>query len=99
MSPFLHGARFLAAAPYTPSGDASSAAMTIINTLCWCASAAGVFGLLAVGINMAIQLNRGEPGEGGAHFRGVFFVTLACLIATTAGPLVDFLGDLSLLGP
>ena len=45
---------------------------------------------------MAIQLRRGEPGEGGAYFRGFFFVTLACLIATTAGPIVAFLGDLSL---
>ncbi|MEU2422715.1 hypothetical protein ABZ619_17115 [Streptomyces sp. NPDC007851] len=94
MSPFLSGVRFLAAT-YTPPEDAH----TIINTLAWCASAAGVFGLLAVGINMAVQLNRGEPGEGGAHFRGIFFVALACLIATTAGPLVTFLGDLSLLGP
>ncbi|MXM61879.1 hypothetical protein GR925_00020 [Streptomyces sp. HUCO-GS316] len=90
----LLGARFLAAA-YTPPGGAH----TIINLLAWCATAAGVFGLMAVGINMAIQLNRGDPGEGGAHFRGVFFVTLACLIAATAGPLVTFVGDLSLLGP
>jgi len=91
----LTGARFLAAASYTPPGDA----MTIINLLMWCVSAGGVFGLIVVGINMAIQLNRGEPGEGGAHFRGVFFVTLGLLVASSAGPLVTALGDLSLLGP
>ncbi|MEV5646078.1 hypothetical protein AB0L67_39215 [Streptomyces flaveolus] len=94
MTPSLTDARFLADT-YTPSAGAH----TIINTLAWCATAAGVFGLMVVGINMAAQLNRGEPGEGGAHFRGAFFVTLACLITMTAGPIVTFLGDLSLLGP
>jgi len=94
MTPSLPDAQFLANT-YTPSAGAH----TIINTLAWCATAAGVFGLMVVGINMAIQLNRGDPGEGGTHFRGVFFVALACLIAMTAGPLVTFLGDLSLLGP
>lgn len=69
---------------------------TLLGLLAWCASAAGVFGLLVVGMQMALQLRRGDPGEGGEHFRGVFYVTLACLVATTAGPLVSFLGDLSL---
>ncbi|MFH8445979.1 hypothetical protein [Streptomyces sp. H23] len=82
-------------ATYTPTEDAQ----TILNILAWSVSAAGVFGLMAVGINMAIQLNRGEMGEGGAHFRGVFFVALASVVASTAGPLVKLLGDLSLLGP
>ncbi len=50
-------------------------------------------------MQMALQLRRGDPGEGGEHFRGVFFVVLACVIATTAGPLVTFLGDLTLQGP
>lgn len=80
-------------APYSPD---SAGGYTILNILAWCVSASGVFGLLVVGIRMSLQLRRGEPGEGGDHFRGVFFVALACLIATTAGPLVEFLGDLSL---
>ncbi|WP_329529480.1 hypothetical protein [Streptomyces sp. NBC_01462] len=92
--PVAAGGRFLADTYTPPQG-----AHTIINLLAWCATAGGVFGLMVVGINMAIQLNRGDPGEGGTHFRGVFFVALACLIASTAGPLVSFLGDLSLLGP
>ena len=79
-------------AAYNPTPDAG----TLLGVLAWCASAAGVGGLLIVGIQMAIQLRRGEPGEGGAYFRGFFFVTLACLLATTAGPIVAFLGDLSL---
>ncbi|MGW5640715.1 hypothetical protein [Streptomyces sp. NPDC003832] len=84
---------FLAA--YTPPAGAGE----ILGLLAWCATAAGVAGLLIVGINMALQLNRGDPGEGSSHFRGVFFVTLGCLVASSAGPLVAFLGDLSLLGP
>ncbi|MZF86286.1 hypothetical protein [Streptomyces sp. SID5643] len=79
-------------AAYNPTPDAGA----ILGVLAWCASAAGVAGLLIVGMQMAIQLRRGEPGEGGAYFRGFFFVTLACLLATTAGPIVAFLGDLSL---
>ncbi|MFE2041331.1 hypothetical protein ACFXAZ_10440 [Streptomyces sp. NPDC059477] len=84
------------AAPNEKFFDPGPAADTILNTFAWCASAAGVFGLLVVGINMSLQLRRGEPGEGGEHFRGAFFVGLASLIATTAGPLVSYLGDLGL---
>lgn len=90
LSPSLSLGRRLAA--YNPTPDAGA----ILGVLAWCASAAGVAGLLIVGMQMAIQLQRGEPGEGGTYFRGFFFVTLACLLATTAGPIVAFLGDLSL---
>ncbi|MFJ6464633.1 hypothetical protein ACIQM0_26995 [Streptomyces sp. NPDC091387] len=93
MNHSLAGPQFLAA--YTPPTDAD----TILGILAWCASAAGVGGLIIVGIQMALQLRRGDPGEGGEHFRGVFYVTLSCLVATTAGPLVAALGALSLLGP
>ncbi|MER5395796.1 hypothetical protein [Streptomyces sp. NPDC002599] len=89
----LFDARFLAA--YTPPVEAD----TILGLLAWCASACGVGGLIIVGIQMALQLRRGDPGEGGEHFRGVFFVTLSCLVATCAGPLVATLGSLQLLGP
>ncbi|MGW3661745.1 hypothetical protein [Streptomyces sp. NPDC005141] len=95
MTQLLSGARFLAADAYSPPVGAD----TILGILAWCASAAGVAGLIVVGIQMALQLRRGDPGEGGEHFRGVFFVTLGCLVATTAGPLVAALGALSLLGP
>lgn len=90
--PLLHG-QFLAGTTYFDPGDD---AKKILGYLAWSASAAGVFGLMVVGINMSIQLRRGEPGEGGEHFRGVYFVALASLIATCAGPIVTFLGDLSL---
>ncbi|MFF1303121.1 hypothetical protein [Streptomyces sp. NPDC058307] len=93
MSQLLSGAEYLAA--WDPGGDGQ----TILNVLCWGASACGVAGLIIVGMQMALQLRRGDPGEGGEHFRGVFYVVLACVIATTAGPLVLFLGDLTLQGP
>jgi hypothetical protein len=95
VSQLLSGAQYLADAPYSPPTDAD----TIIGILAWCASACGVAGLIIVGMQMALQLRRGDPGEGGEHFRGVFFVVLACVIASTAGPLVKFLGDLTLQGP
>ncbi|MFD8805671.1 hypothetical protein [Streptomyces sp. NPDC059597] len=82
-------------AAFDPGGDAG----TLLNLLAWCASAAGVGGLIVVGTRMALQLRRGDPGEGGEHFRGVFFVTLGCLLATCAGPLVAALGSLQLLDP
>ncbi|MFF2848450.1 hypothetical protein ACFVT5_19315 [Streptomyces sp. NPDC058001] len=87
-------ARFLAAKPYSPPVGAG----TILGILAWCVSAAGVAGLIFVGIQMSLQLRRGDPGEGGEHFRGVFYVFLGCVLAVTAGPLVAALGDLSLRG-
>ncbi|MCX4904456.1 hypothetical protein [Streptomyces sp. NBC_00878] len=93
MTQALSGVRFLAA--YSPPAEAGQ----ILGILAWCASACGVGGLIIVGMQMALQLRRGDPGEGGEHFRGVFFVGLACLVATTAGPVVAALGELQLLGP
>lgn len=79
-------------AAYTPTSDAGD----ILGILSWCVTAAGVAGLLIVGLQMALQLRRGEMGEGATYFRGVFYVALACVIAATVGPLVTFVGDLSL---
>lgn len=45
---------------------------------------------------MAIQLNRGVPGEMSDHFRGAVFVAMGCVLGATAGPLVMFFGDLGL---
>ncbi|MET9097524.1 hypothetical protein [Streptomyces antibioticus] len=91
--PALPGGRHLAA--YTPPVEAD----TILGLLAWCASAAGVAGLIIVGIQLALQMRRGEPGEGATYFRGVFIVVMSCVLATTAGPLVAALGSLQLLGP
>ncbi|MFE7975108.1 hypothetical protein [Streptomyces shenzhenensis] len=93
MNPLMRHGHLLADS-FNPNANGETT--DILGMLAWCASAAGVGGLIIVGMQMAVQLRRGEPGEGGVHFRGVFFVTLASLLATCAGPLVAALGDLSL---
>ncbi|MFY1682936.1 hypothetical protein [Micromonospora sp.] len=79
--------------PYNPAGGAAD---DLLNLLAWGVSAAGVAGLLILGISMAIQLNRGVPGEMSDHFRGAVFVAMGCVLGATAGPLVMFFGDLGL---
>jgi hypothetical protein len=69
----------------------------LMNTLAWCASAAGVAGLISLGIMMALQLRHGEPGANAQHIRGFSIIMVACVLATTAGPLVTFLGPLTVL--
>lgn len=78
---------------YTPVGGEAG---ELLGLLAWCVSAAGVAGLLIVGIQMAIQLNRGTPGEEAEYFRGLVVVALACVLGASAGPLVTFFGDLGL---
>jgi hypothetical protein len=80
------------AATFAPGAEADQ----LLGILAWCATAAGVGGVITVGMLMALQLRRGDPGEGGEHFRGFFFVMLACVLASTAGPIVSFLGPLAL---
>lgn len=77
---------------YTPVGEAGE----LLGLLAWCVTAAGVAGLLIVGIQMAVQLNRGTPGEGAEYFRGLVMVAFACVLGASAGPLVMFFGDLGL---
>lgn len=80
------------AATFDPGADADF----LLGLLAWCASAAGVAGILFTGILMAVQLRRGEPGEGASYLRGLFFVLVGCVLASTAGPIVQFLGPLGL---
>ncbi|GGV74428.1 hypothetical protein [Streptomyces thermoviolaceus] len=77
---------------FTPGSDADF----LLGVLSWCASAAGVAGVLITGMLMALQLRHGEMGEGASYMRGLFFVMLGCILATTAGPIVKFLGPLTL---
>ncbi|MDX3366094.1 hypothetical protein AB0D47_37155 [Streptomyces sp. NPDC048376] len=62
----------------------------LLGYLSWAVTAAAVAGLLIVGIQMAMQLRRGEMGEGATYYRGVVFVLGACIIGATAGPIVQF---------
>jgi hypothetical protein len=77
----------------TPVGTGSD---QLLGILAWLATAAGVAGLLTIGMMFALQLRRGEPGEMGEYFRGLLIVIIACLVAASAGPIVAFFGDLSL---
>ncbi|WP_328760367.1 hypothetical protein [Streptomyces sp. NBC_00271] len=80
------------AATFTPGAEADQ----LLGILAWCASAAAVGGVITVGTLMALQMRRGYPGEGAEHFRGLLFVMLACILGSTAGPIVNFLGPFSL---
>ncbi|MFJ4829836.1 hypothetical protein ACIP79_07955 [Streptomyces sp. NPDC088747] len=72
--------------PFVPGNQAAE----LLGILTWVVSAASVAGLMIVGIQMAMQLRRGEMGEGATYFRGAFFVVGACVLGTAAGPLVNF---------
>ncbi|MFI7142949.1 hypothetical protein ACIBQ5_36190 [Streptomyces massasporeus] len=80
------------AATFDPGADADF----LLGLLAWCASAAGVGGVLVTGLLMSLQLRRGEPGEGAFHMRSLFFVFLGSVLASTAAPIVAFLGPLGL---
>lgn len=68
----------------------------LLNLLAWAVTATSVAGLMIVGALMALQLNRGTPGEESEHFRGFTMVMFACVLGAGAGPLVTWFGDLGL---
>ncbi|GIJ48187.1 hypothetical protein Val02_50730 [Virgisporangium aliadipatigenens] len=98
MLDLLHPSRVLAASPppvisnYSPLPEADK----LLNLLAWCSSAAGVAGLLLVGMNLALQFRRGEPGEGATYYRHGVIVVMACIIASAAGPIVEFAGPFNI---
>ncbi|MFJ9423213.1 hypothetical protein [Streptomyces sp. NPDC101249] len=78
---------------FAPEGNfdyAGNGADWLIALLAWCVSAAAVAGVIVVGIQLALQLRRGEPGEGATYFRGLVFVLGACVIGVSAGPVVAY---------
>jgi hypothetical protein len=77
---------------FGPNGsfDPTAQGVPLLSLLAWGVTATAIAGLLIVGIQMSLQLRRGEMGEGATYFRGAFFVMLGCVLATTAGPLVEF---------
>ncbi|MGW4983251.1 hypothetical protein [Streptomyces mirabilis] len=92
---FLATRNFLAAVDpndYGPNGafNPDPQVGQLLGVLTWMVSAASVAGLMIVGLQMAMQLRRGEMGEGATYFRGAFFVIGACVLGTTAGPIVNF---------
>ncbi|MGW7514264.1 hypothetical protein ACWGJ2_01555 [Streptomyces sp. NPDC054796] len=71
---------------YQPGAKAGE----LLQYLAWIVSACAVGGIIVVGSQMALQLRRGEPGEGANYFRGLVIVMGACILGATAGPLVEF---------
>lgn len=69
---------------------------SLLNLLAWSVTATSVAGFIIVGIRMAIQFNRGVPGEESEHFRGFTIVLTACILGASAGPLVAWFGNLGL---
>lgn len=82
----------LLAGTFDPGTDADF----LLGLLTWCASAAGVGGVIITGTLLALQLRRGEPGENASYMRGLFYVFLGSVLAVTAGPIIAFLGPLTL---
>jgi hypothetical protein len=71
--------------------DQNNPTMSLINLLAWCVTAASVAGLIITGVNMALQMRRGEPGEFSEHWRGFLYVGAACVLGMTAAPIVEYL--------
>ena len=82
--------------PPLPKFDPVPGSMGLLGLLAWCATACGVAGVIVIGIQMAIQMQRGIPGEGAGYMRGLVIVLCACVLAATAGPIVEFLGPFKL---
>lgn len=60
----------------------------ILGYVAWLVTAACVFGLLIVGSRMAVGLRTGDGQEHLAQFATVLG---ACIVGSTAGPIVAFL--------
>ncbi|WP_371577811.1 hypothetical protein [Streptomyces sp. NBC_01314] len=60
----------------------------VLNIMAWLVTAAGVAGLLIVGIRMAIAVRNGDRDE---HVREFLMVMSACVLGATAGPVVSYL--------
>jgi hypothetical protein len=86
----LAGASPTPSVPAKPDFNPSPQAGVLLNYLAWGVSAASVAGLMIIGTQLALQLRRGEMGEGATYFRGGFFVMVACTLGTCAKPIFDF---------
>jgi hypothetical protein len=57
----------------------------LLGIVAWTVTACCIVGVLAVAMKMAVNHGR---GEGGQHFSGLGMVGLACVLGSSAGPLV-----------
>lgn len=67
-------------------GDAAEDATKILGWVFWVVTILGVLGVLAVAASMAISFRRGEASEHGSKL-GI--VLAACILASSAGPIVN----------
>ncbi|MEO3930450.1 hypothetical protein ABGB07_42365 [Micromonosporaceae bacterium B7E4] len=65
--------------------------LKLLDLMAWCVSAAGVIGLLITGTTIASSLRHGALEEKVEYIRHIAIVLAACLIATTAGPVIEWL--------
>ncbi|MFJ8751500.1 hypothetical protein ACIREO_19535 [Streptomyces sp. NPDC102441] len=77
---------------YAPNGrfDPNPEASELLGYFAWTVTAAAVAGVIIIGTQMALQLRRGEMGEGATYFRGMVLVLGACILCISAGPLVNY---------
>ncbi|GIJ25000.1 hypothetical protein Vqi01_01620 [Micromonospora qiuiae] len=76
---------------YTINSNPEKAVSKLLDFLAWLVSAAGVTGLLITGAIMASQLRRGALEERTEYTKNIAMVAAACLIASTAGPIIAWL--------
>jgi hypothetical protein len=60
----------------------------VLGIMAWLVTAAGVAGLLFIGVRMAIAVRNGDGEE---HVREFVMVMCACVLGAAAGPVVNFL--------
>ncbi|MEU9451747.1 hypothetical protein [Streptomyces sp. NPDC048277] len=75
---------------FDPNADIGHSGTYLLNLLAWCVSAAAVAGVIVIGTQMALQLRRGEMGEGATYFRGLVLILGACVLGISSWALVGF---------
>ncbi|MBQ1027862.1 hypothetical protein KBX00_26285 [Micromonospora sp. C95] len=77
--------------PYTINTNSDRAVSKLLDFMAWLVSAAAVTGTLMTGAAMASQVRRGSLEERTEYVKHLAFVLVACLLATTAGPIIAWL--------
>ncbi|WBB57317.1 hypothetical protein [Verrucosispora sp. WMMD573] len=76
---------------YTVNTNPDKAVSKLLGFMAWLVSAAAVAGLLITAATLASQVRRGALEERTDYVKHLAFVLVACLVATTAGPIMAWL--------
>ncbi|WP_331460989.1 hypothetical protein [Micromonospora tarapacensis] len=76
---------------YTIDTNEDRAVSKLLDFMAWLVSAAAVAGLLITAATLASQVRRGALEERTEYVKHLAFVLTACLLATTAGPIIAWL--------